>query len=791
MWSWLSKKGEDEEKPTTEAAATSSTEIMPKHSIHPLTNNSSSSNFAVTRSNMQRNSFFSAKLHNPELSYTNKIYFNKADIDPKVTPYVKVAKQDGRKDVYLFAADVDGGVQPGRVTFSLHQRRWTEISLEREIHVFPFPDSAKQYIVGMNVTVDYIVPPKETMGPIDTDKMAPEFSMNFSATAFAVGQQVVFKFKINDKDIGFVADIKEISIMSRDGKTTEKASFGILSPNAAVIFDKNPESMISLIGKSKGKSVQRALINPEWDFQKIGIGGLDKEFADIFRRAFASRVFPPEYSEQLGIKHVRGILLYGPPGTGKTLIARQIGKMLNAREPKIVNGPEILNKYVGESEANMRKLFADAEEEYKRCGANSGLHMIIFDEIDAICKQRGSQAGSTGVHDTMVNQLLTKLDGVEQLNNILVIGMTNRRDMIDEALLRPGRMEVQLEISLPDEKGRVQILKIHTARMQEFKYLNDDVDIAEIARRTKNFSGAEIEGLVRAAQSSAMNRLIKVGSKVEIDEDAVDKLKITMDDFEYAMEHDIKPAFGTADDVLEAFLRHGLVNWGPEVDEILKTGQLLARETTNEENPGFTKAIFTGAPNTGKTYLAARIAKDADFPFIKVCTPQKMIGFSETAKCQIINRMFNDAYKSPLSILIIDDLERLMDYTPIGPRFSNLVLQALLVLLNSEPPKGHRLLVLATSSSVEFLQDVDLLSRFPKVVRIRQLRHLDEMISVCEEANLFGDDELRWIKQELGKIENLPPLGIKSLLHILAFVRASDERAKTFVSQIEELSLGL
>ena len=97
--------------------------------------------------------------------------------------------------------------------------------------------------------------------------------------------------------------------------------------------------------------------------------------------------------------------------------------MLNAREPKVVNGPEILNKYVGESEANIRKLFADAEEEQRRLGANSGLHIIIFDEIDAICKQRGSMAGSTGVHDTVVNQLLSKIDGVEQLNNILVIGM--------------------------------------------------------------------------------------------------------------------------------------------------------------------------------------------------------------------------------------------------------------------------------------------------------------------------------------------------------------------------------
>lgn len=178
-------------------------------------------------------------------------------------------------------------------------------------------------------------------------------------------------------------------------------------------------------------------------------------------------------------------------------MARQIGNMLNAREPKIVNGPQILDKYVGESEANIRRLFADAEEEQKKvlhyqlinniiystiicysiqAGANSGLHIIIFDEIDAICKQRGSVAGNTGVHDTVVNQLLSKIDGVDELNNILVIGMTNRRDMIDDALLRPGRLEVQVEISLPNEDGRFQILNIHTSRMKSFKKIAPDVD---------------------------------------------------------------------------------------------------------------------------------------------------------------------------------------------------------------------------------------------------------------------------------------------------------------------------
>lgn len=153
------------------------------------------------------------------------------------------------------------------------------------------------------------------------------------------------------------------------------------------------------------------------------------------------------------------------------------------------------------------------------------MHIIIFDELDAICKQRGSTNSGTGVGDSVVNQLLSKvcsallcqrraeffkMDGVDQLNNVLIIGMTNRMDMIDEALLRPGRLEVHIEISLPDEHGRRQILTIHTAKMRTNGVMADDVDLAELAANTKNFSGAEIGGLVKSATSFAFNRHVKV-----------------------------------------------------------------------------------------------------------------------------------------------------------------------------------------------------------------------------------------------------------------------------------------
>ncbi|CDY09518.1 BnaC05g24010D [Brassica napus] len=279
-----------------------------------------------------------------------------------------------------------------------------------------------------------------------------------------------------------------------------------------------------------------------------GIGGLGAEFADIFRRAFASRVFPLHVTSRLGIKNVKGMLLFGPPGTGKTLMARQIGKMLNGKDPKIVNGPEVLSKFVGETEKNVRDLFADAEQDQRTLGDASELHVIIFDEIDAICKSRGSTRDGTGVHDSIVNQLLTKIDGVEALNNVLLIGMTNRKDLLDEALLRPGRLEVQVEISLPDEAGRFQILQIHTNKMKEISFLGHDINLQELAARTKNYSGAELEGVVKSATSYALNRQLSMDDLTKPVEEK--NIKITMEDFLHAI-HEVQPAFGASTDDLD------------------------------------------------------------------------------------------------------------------------------------------------------------------------------------------------------------------------------------------------
>jgi len=198
------------------------------------------------------------------------------------------------------------------------------------------------------------------------------------------------------------------------------------------------------------------------------IGGLEGPICAIVRRALASRLYPPEITRDLGISPVRGLLLYGPPGCGKTLLAREIAAAMGARPPKIVNGPEMMSKFVGASEEFVRALFAEAEAEQVEAGDASALHVIVFDEMDAFTRERGSLTGDTsGIRDSVVNQLLAKMDGIEQLDNILVIGMTNRPELMDPALLRPGRLEVQVLVPLPDKDGRTRILGIHSRQLRE------------------------------------------------------------------------------------------------------------------------------------------------------------------------------------------------------------------------------------------------------------------------------------------------------------------------------------
>jgi vesicle-fusing ATPase len=551
----------------------------------------------------------------------------------------------------------------------------------------PFSSRSPPYIGSMDVEIGFASTKKISDIQYDQDKLTEIFIGNFQNQIFAPGQRIL----MDVSNIPLLIKVKTITLvdLTNPGEAptrSDAGARGILTNQTGMSFYKDASSPIKLKGSTK-RAAANAIIAPDFKFEDMGIGGLDTEFSTIFRRAFASRIFPPGLIEKLGIMHVKGMLLYGPPGTGKTLIARQIGKMLNAREPKVINGPEILNKFVGQSEENVRKMFADAEKEYKEKGDESGLHIIIFDELDAVCKQRGSGAGGgTGVGDSVVNQLLSKLDGVDQLNNILLIGMTNRKDMIDDALLRPGRLEVQIEISLPDEFGRQQILRIHTAKMKENKVMQEDVDIKELAALTKNFSGAELSGLVKSATSFAFNRHIKVGTMAGVSED-VTNMKVNREDFLNALS-EVKPAFGVSDEELDEAIIYGIVHYSPLVQTIISNGMTYVENVRQAERLKRMSVLFHGPPGSGKTALAAHIAMKSEFPFIKLVTPQALVGFrDEIAKKDYLHKVFTDAYKSPLSILILDNIERLIEWNPVGLRLSNTILQALLTLLQAPPPK--------------------------------------------------------------------------------------------------------
>lgn len=726
------------------------------------------------------------KSPNEALSLTNRVAINPRDHEAlgKSRHLCITLPNQSR---FIFSVEPVDAMPTGGVGFSAVHRKWGGIDVNSDLGVVPY--QGQEFIADMTVDIDFFNKKKVTKDPYNTDEMVKEFLMQFPSQAFSVGQPVVFQFRnlpltlVTIKSIE-VADLN--AIKSGKAGCTRKANCGVSLPDSGITFEKGEGSPIFLAGKAKGKMVRQSIINPDWDFSKMGIGGLDTQFNAIFRRAFASRVFPPEVMEQLGCKHVKGILLFGPPGTGKTLMARQIGQMLNAREPKIVNGPQILDKYVGESEANIRRLFAEAEEEEKRMGPLSGLHIIIFDEIDAICKARGSVAGNTGVNDTVVNQLLSKIDGVDQLNNILIIGMTNRRDMIDEALLRPGRLEVQIEIGLPNEGGRIQILNIHTRKMVANEKLSKDVNLHELAKLTKNFSGAEIEGLVRAAQSCALNRLVKASSKVEIDPDAAEKLVISRADFMHALENDVKPAFGASQEVLEGYLAGGIINWGDPVQQLLEDGKLLLQQAAGTDGSGLVSMILEGAPNAGKTALAAQLAMNSGFPFVKICSPDDMVGFTESAKCMMIRKIFDDAYRSQMSCIVVDNIERLIDYGPIGPRYSNLTLQALLVLLKKPPPKGKRLLIICTTSRKEVLDQMEMLPAFTDVLHVSNLSTAAHVHKVLQSTDAFSANEVNTIVKMLAKHRLC--IGIKKMLGLLDMMKqmGNQNRVSRFVSKLEE-----
>ncbi|KAI0392474.1 vesicle fusion factor [Xylariaceae sp. FL0594] len=704
---------------------------------------------------------------------------------------------------YVVTATPVPGYPRGCISLSDPQRTWCGITMtdtfSGELYD-PFASGGKAYLGSLDLEIGFASLKKRTDVPYDEDELAKIFLETFQNQVLTPDQRIM----MNVRNIPLLVVVKTVGLvdlaMSSDDSnkqvSREGGARGVLTSQTRVLFQRDGKGDFKM-KPSMSKPNSNAILSPDFKFEDMGIGGLGNEFSTIFRRAFASRVFPPGLVAKIGIPHVKGMLLYGPPGTGKTLIARQIGKMLNARPPKVINGPEVLNKYVGQSEENIRKLFADAEAEYKERGEESSLHIIIFDELDAVCKQRGSGAGGgTGVGDSVVNQLLSKLDGVDQLNNILLIGMTNRKDMIDDALLRPGRLEVHLEISLPDEAGRLEILKIHTNSMRSNGLLNPDVNLEELAGLTKNFSGAELNGLVKAAASFAFSRHTEVGQLAAVKQD-VANMKVNRSDFMNALT-EVRPAYGVSEAELDEALRLGIIPYAPHIDSTIEEMMRVVGMIKEDPNKFSTSVLFHGPKAAGKTALAAHIAVKSGFPFVKLITPADLVGYRDDfAKKDYVHKAFADAYKSPASILILDDFERLIGWNPIGMRCSETMLQALTTLIVSKPPKNHRLLVFVTTSKLSVLKMLEIDMDFAKKVAVPAVANTQELSRVLQQSRVFDPDDVseavNLVRRGVGS-DNVG-VGIKTVLDCIFEARAgggsSAEVSHTFselmVEKIQEL----
>ncbi len=360
------------------------------------------------------------------------------------------------------------------------------------------------------------------------------------------------------------------------------------------------------------------------------IGGLKDEIQKI-REMIELPLRHPEIFEKLGIEAPKGVLLYGPPGTGKTLLAKVVANETNAHFITI-SGPEIMSKFYGESEARLREIFKEAKEKAPS--------IIFIDEIDSIAPKREEVMGE--VERRVVSQMLSLMDGLEGRGKVIVIAATNRQNSLDPALRRPGRFDREIEIKVPDKRGRLEILQIHAHNMP----LDPNVDLSKVAAVTHGFVGADLEYVCKESAMRCLRRLLP---ELDLEEDKVstenlNKLVITADDFERAT-NDIMPSA-----MREVFLESPDIKWQDigGLEEIKKELQeavewpLKYPDLYSKIGHNAPKGILLFGPSgTGKTLLAKAVATESEANFISVRGPElmsKWVGESERGIREVFRR---------------------------------------------------------------------------------------------------------------------------------------------------------
>jgi transitional endoplasmic reticulum ATPase len=378
------------------------------------------------------------------------------------------------------------------------------------------------------------------------------------------------------------------------------------------------------------------------------VGGLEYELK-LIREMVELPLRYAEAFEKLGIEAPKGVLLYGPPGTGKTLIARAI-----ASETKLhfirVNGPEIIHKFYGESEARLREIFEEATQ--------NAPSIVFVDEIDAIAPKRAEVLGD--VEKRVVAQLLALMDGMVSRGQVIVIGATNIPEMIDPALRRPGRFDREIALPVPNVEGRRAILRIHSRHMP----LALDVDLDRLAQITHAFVGADLEALCKEAGMVALRRYLSLEGENHLDNMLAnpEQLQITMEDFLTAL-REIEPTatrefyterstvkwhhIGGLEKIKETLI--SIVEWPRQYPELFATGKVLPPRGI----------LFSGPTGTGKTLMARALAGETGLNFISISGPilfSKWLGESEKA----LHQIFKKAKQSAPCILFFDEIDALV-----------------------------------------------------------------------------------------------------------------------------------
>ncbi len=415
--------------------------------------------------------------------------------------------------------------------------------------------------------------------------------------------------------------------------------FGIVNtvPKGVVVITEETK----LIVKEEAPSL-RELEAPRVSYEDIG--GLKEELRKV-REMIELPLKHPELFDRLGIDPPKGVLLYGPPGTGKTLIAKAVANESGANFYAI-NGPEIMSKFYGQSEENLRKVFEEAEK--------NAPAIIFIDEIDAIAPKRSEVHGE--VERRVVSQLLTLLDGLKGRGKVIVIAATNLPDAIDPALRRPGRFDREIRIGVPDRNGRKEILQIHTRSMPK----SEDVDLDYLADVTHGFVGADLAALAREAAMNALRRYLpEIDLEKPIPAEVLEKMVVTMDDFKNALKG-IEPSA-----IREFFVEVPKVTWDDVGGlENVKQALIEAVEWPITRPDSFKRLgirpprgiLLYGPPGTGKTLIAKAVANESNANFLSIKGPEifsKWVGESEKA----IRELFKRAKQVAPTVVFLDELD--------------------------------------------------------------------------------------------------------------------------------------